>query len=478
MLRLPFFSAFALLCVSSVPALAATLSVGPGKPFAKPCEAIGAATAGDTIEVDAAGNYNGDACAWSTDNLTVKGVNGRAKIDDTGATVSQGKGIFVIYAQNATIENFELAGASVGDMNGAGIRHQGLKLTVRNCFFHDNQDGILGGPLEGGMPADGKGEVLVETSEFAHNGAGDGQSHNMYLNHYGKFTLRYSYSHASNVGHLVKSRAVENHILYNRLSDDDSSNVSYEINLPNGGKSYVIGNVVEQGVDPNGQENGAILDFGSEGPAAGSELFVVNNTLVNNRTQGATFVKVNAGVTIASVLRNNVFFGPGTVCDQASAALDHNFTMGDPKLVDAASVDFHLQMGSPCADMGADPGMGDGLPLLPTFQYVHPASFEARASVGTIDIGAYELGGAAMSSGSGGGASMASTSAGTGGSVGAGGSSAVGAGGTTDSSGGQAPSASDSGGCSAAGRTGSSAWLLVATAALSAFCRRRAHPGA
>ena len=69
------------LLVAAPAAAAATLLVGPGQMYATPCAAIAAAAAGDTIQVDAAGTYTGDTCAWSTDNLTVQGVNGRAKID-------------------------------------------------------------------------------------------------------------------------------------------------------------------------------------------------------------------------------------------------------------------------------------------------------------------------------------------------------------------------------------------------------------
>ena len=99
-------------------ALAATLSVGPGKTYAKPCAAIAVAQPGDVIEVDASGNYDGDTCAWSTDNLTVRGVGGRAKIDLTGVTPAQQKGIFTITAPNATIENFELSGAAISRERG------------------------------------------------------------------------------------------------------------------------------------------------------------------------------------------------------------------------------------------------------------------------------------------------------------------------------------------------------------------------
>ena len=447
------------LCASS--AFAATLSVGPGKMYAKPCDAGKDAKDGDTIEIDAAGSYAGDVCEWNQTNLTLKGVNGRPKIDATGTTIPNGKGIWVFHGDTTTVENVELVGASVPDANGAGIRHQGLNLTVRGCYFHDNQNGILGAPSKNDT-----GEVLIERSEFAKNGAGDGQSHNMYLNHYAKFTLQYSYSHSSNLGHLVKSRAVESHILYNRLSDDESVNVSYEINLPNGGKSYVIGNLIEQASDPNGEQNGGIIDYGSEMAQPGSDLFVLNNTVVNNRTKGGTFVQINGSVSTPAVLRNNIFTGGGTVCNQASAVLDHNFT-DDPKLVDAANHDYHLLPDSPCAEAGADPGMGDGQSLTPTLQYVHPTSFEKRTTVGTIDIGAYELGGG--STGSGGGTGVGGGAATT--TTGGGGSAATtttgGAGG--GSGGGSASGSGDESGCGCSvvgddspGRAASALLLLAA----------------
>jgi len=468
-------------CASS--ALAATLTVGPGKTYAKPCDANKDAKDGDTVEIEASGDYAGDFCQWSQNNLTLKGVNGRPKIDATGKTISNGKGIWVFYGDTATVENIEFSGAAVDSANGAGIRHQGLNLTVRDCYFHDNQDGILGGPLKGGQPANGQGEVLIERCEFAKNGAGDGQSHNMYLNHYAKFTLQYSYTHSSNVGHLIKSRALESHILYNRISDDESTNVSYEINLPDGGRAFVIGNLIEQASDPNGEQNGAIIDFASESAQPNSDLFVVNNTIVNNRTKGGTFVQIKDTVTTPALLRNNIFSGNGTACSQASAVLDHNFTMGDPKLVDAMNHDYHLVAGSPCADAGIDPGMGDSQSLAPAFQYVHPTSFEKRTAVGTIDIGAYELGGGSSSTGTGAGGgpvvSGSSSATGVGGSVtggtttGAGGSEATGSGSGGGSTG--TPGTDSGCGCSVIGNDGEgrgAAALLVLAAALVSRRRR------
>src|SRR4051794_33088113 len=74
---------------------AATLSVGPGKAFATPCQALTRAVAGDVVEIDAAGSYAGDVCAFAVDNLTIRGINGRPKIDAAGANAA-GKGTWVL----------------------------------------------------------------------------------------------------------------------------------------------------------------------------------------------------------------------------------------------------------------------------------------------------------------------------------------------------------------------------------------------
>lgn len=382
--RLAVLAAAALL-VSVTPAQAAsTLQVGPGKTYAKPCAAFAAAQAGDTVEIDAAGNgtYDGDVCAFNKADLTIRGVNGRAKIDAAGKS-SQGKAIWVIQGASNVVENIELSGCAVPDKNGAGIRQEGRNLTVRGCSFHDNEDGILTG-------ADAQSEILIETTEFANNGAGDGYSHNMYIGHVGKFTLRYCYSHHAKIGHLVKSRAAKNFILYNKLVDAADGTASYEIDLPNGGTSYVIGNVIQQG---QATDNSTIVSYRAEGGSAenpGDDLYFVNNTVVDERSPAGLFVRVNA--TTPAVIKNNIFRGAGKVTDQTSAVLANNLVNTDPLFANAAAFDYHLLTGSPAINAGADPGMGAGFALAPTSQYVETASFEARPSDGTLDLGAFEFG--------------------------------------------------------------------------------------
>ncbi|MBK8255199.1 MAG: right-handed parallel beta-helix repeat-containing protein [Polyangiaceae bacterium] len=432
-----------ILLVSSQTAYSATLQVGPGKAYSTPCDAIAAAAAGDTIEVDATGNYAGDVCYWATDNLTIVGVNGRPKIDAAGQN-AQGKAIWVIGGANTVIENIELTGATVPDQNGAGIRQEGKNLTVRKCYFHNNEDGILAGDNDGS-------EILIEETEFAENGYGDGQSHNLYINHVAKLTFRYNYSHDAKVGHLLKSRAAENHILYNRLTQENGTG-SYEIDLPNGGTSLIIGNYVQQGPM---SENSNIVSYGAEGihpKNPGTDLFVINNTFYNGKGAGA-FVNVGGAISTPAILRNNIFSGHDVITNQMSAVLEANFldASGDPMFVDLASLDLRIKDTSPCKDAGVDPGMAAGQSLTPEEHYVHPTGHETRTAVGVIDIGAYEIGGGMVGTGGAGGATGGSggTGASASGGAGTGGNgtgTAGGSGGNDAGSGGGGNSGGD-GGC-------------------------------
>lgn len=377
--RTRYLAAMAACCLIHLDAAANTLHVGPGQTYAKPCAAIAAAGAGDSILIDAAGVYDGDVCAWSTNGLTLQGINGRPHIDAAGSN-AQGKAIWVISGNDTTIDNIELSGCHVPDLNGAGIRQQGINLTVRHAYFHDNEDGILTG--------DGIGSTItIEYSEFAHNGAGDGYSHNLYIGHVGLLVFRYNWSHDAVVGHLLKSRAAENRIYYNRLTGE-AGNESYEINLPNGGLSYVVGNLIQQSATT---QNGAMLDYLSEGLGANTDdrLFVVNNTFVNDRGNGI-FLQIGAATTTPVVARNNIFHGGGAPSSQANSVLDHDYVGSGALFVDAAHYDYRLLPTAAVIDAGVEPGSGAGQPLLPTNVYVHPAAAANRPVVGTIDIGAYE----------------------------------------------------------------------------------------
>lgn len=421
------------------------LSVGPDGAYPTPCAAFAAAADGDSIEIDAAGVYDGDVCAVTKNQLTIRGVEGLAKIDAAGQH-SGGKGIWVVQGDDTTIESVEFSGAAVPDLNGAGIRQEGTNLTVRGCVFRDNENGILGGDGE-------SSHILIENSEFDQNGAGDGYSHNLYIGHAGKLTFRYNWSHRSVIGHLLKSRAAENYVLYNRITGEEGSS-SYELNFPNGGKTYVIGNLIEQG---NSSDNNSILAYLEEGTDDANPshaLFVVNNTFVNTRGNG-TFLSIAADADPAQIT-NNVFAGGGTVTNQASAMLAGNHDGEMPCLTDAAAYDYTLLAGSTCVDTGVVAGDGDGFSLLPDGHYAHPRQGNGRASVGVIDIGAFELGGDVAAEG---GATNGGDGGATAGQAGRdGGSAGSGAGSSAGSSGSGSSGASTSAGTStSAGKGGTSA---------------------
>lgn len=357
-------------------AQARTLTVGPGKTYAKPSLAAAQAANGDTVLIEA-GLYAGDVAFWDADNLVLKGRTAFAHLRADGQHAG-GKGIWVIQGKNTTVENVEFSGAKVPDENGAGIRQEGPGLTVRNCYFHDNENGILGG---GGSTA----EIVIEGSEFANNGFGDGYTHNMYIDEPIKsFTLRSSTSRLAKVGHLVKSRARVNYILYNRIMDEAAGTSSYQVDLPNGGAAYIIGNVIQQGP---ANDNPTLVAFAMEGNSnPQKEIYLVNNTFVNDHGSGA-FVSVSGSPTVK--LWNNLFVGPGSRLNGAGDTAA-NLASSDPGFVDRAKHDYRLTAASPAIDKGRDPGAVAGFSLSPAFQFAPGSSGAARPVNGALDIGAFE----------------------------------------------------------------------------------------
>jgi hypothetical protein len=460
---LPGLVAGSLLVTSA--AYADTLEVGPDKTLKKPCAAFAAAKDGDTIQIDGAGDYTGDVCAVLKNKLTIRGVNGRPKIDANG-TSSGGKAAWIVSGDDTTIDNIEFLNAKANDKNGAGIRQEGTNVTIRNCSFHDNEDGILAGD-------NADSTVTIENSEFFKNGFGDGQSHNLYINHVGSLVFRFNYSHDAKIGHLLKSRAKTSLIAYNRLTDENGT-ASYEIDLPNAGTSYVIGNIIEQSATT---DNPALIAYGEEGITTGwgSDLYVVNNTLVNHRAAGATSLMVAAEETTKVQLTNDIFFGPGTVTNQAGAVQTTNYADADPKFVDPAKFDFHLADGSPAIDKGTTPANAGAMSLVPDHHYVHPTSSIGRKTVGAaIDIGAYEKGGDVVGGADGGASSSSSSSSG---SATGPGTSSSGGGSSSGNANGAAPTPAsdddDGCGCHTTPSRSSAALGVGAFFALSVLLRRR-----
>jgi VanZ family protein len=319
-----------LIAIQANPTDAATIRVGPQSTYKVPSAAARVARDGDLIEIEA-GLYAGDAAVWQQNRLTIRGMNGRAHMRADGAH-AEGKAIWVIKGANTTVENIEFSGAKVADRNGAGIRLEGPGLTLRNCHFHHNEMGILTG-------AHPTSEVLIERSEFSHNARPDGHNHNVYIGAVRSFTLRASSVHHAMRGHNVKSRALQNFILYNRIMDERDGRSSYALEFPNGGVAFVIGNVIQQGPL---NDNRTIVAFGTEGTKNPvNELHFVANTVVNEDPRGARFVFIKDRIQAAPIF-NNVFAGPGDLL-VGPGELSSNARVGMADFVAPEKSDYRLK---------------------------------------------------------------------------------------------------------------------------------------
>ncbi|MCX7590169.1 MAG: hypothetical protein N2255_00935, partial [Kiritimatiellae bacterium] len=245
---------------------------------------------------------------------------------------------------------------------------------------------------------------------FDHCGhsAGSVATHSVYISQRcTRLTFRYNYSTHTHDGHLLKSRAKESWVMYNRLTDEDGAG-SAVADFPNGGLVVLVGNLMHKG--PKGHNN-RMIAVGMEGlKHERNEIYVVNNTMWwnNRRPNEAWFVRLEnrrPAVGPASgqetdpqprakaVILNNICIGPIGIINREEAQLDGNLLFRSPEeagFVDFDKFDFHLKPTSPCRDRGRNPGEVDGISLKPVFHYLHPASFEKRPEDGALDVGAYE----------------------------------------------------------------------------------------
>jgi hypothetical protein len=271
------------------------LTVGRGQQYSTVSAAIGASHNGDTILVHA-GTYTNDFATIDT-NITLQGVEGMVNMVGT-EPIPNGKAIFVTNGNDA-INHFSFSGAQVANGNGAGIRYQAGNLLLNSDYFHDNQEGLLSAPSP-------TGTITINNSEFAHNGSGDGQTHNLYVGDIATLTIRNSYFHDAIVGHEIKSRARETIIENSRIQDGPNGTASYSIDLPNGGKTLIQKNLIEQG--PLSQ-NPIIITSGEEGGVyANTSLQISNNEIINHLASSSVLAIRNAtGAT--ALINGNKFYG-------------------------------------------------------------------------------------------------------------------------------------------------------------------------
>ncbi len=283
---------------------ASLLQVGPGRDIQTLADAARRARDGDTVEVDA-GTYRGAAAVavWQRDRLTLRAVGGRVRLLADGAA-AEGKAIWVVRGGQVQVQGFDFEGTRVAARNGAGIRFEAGRLTVRDCRFVDNEMGLL-------TSNDPRAELTVQNSEFARNQRPDGHNHQLYAGSIGRLTVTDSHLHHGTTGHLLKSRAAVSHISRNRLVDGPEGSASYELEFPNGGVAVVLDNLIRQ--SPRTQ-NPIMISYGAEGyrwPA--NTLVLAGNTLVDDLPQAGTWLRVFPGDVTLKILDNRLVGGSSPV---------------------------------------------------------------------------------------------------------------------------------------------------------------------
>jgi hypothetical protein len=232
---------------------------------------------------------------------------------------AEGKAILVVRAPGVRIENIGFRGARVPAGNGAGIRFEAGSLVLDRCSFLDNEMGLL---------TAGRPDMALAVHHCVFGDAprhDSGQLHHLlYAGAIGQLVVTHSRFHRGWRGHLLKSRARINRILFNELDDGPDGGAAYELEFPDGGDNLVLGNRIGQGA---GTHNPALLSLGAEADRPGSDaarrshrLDLRRNRFVNRFVGDAErtprFVHLwpdRLPGPLAVEAAANVFEGPGVI---------------------------------------------------------------------------------------------------------------------------------------------------------------------
>ena len=412
----------AVLFVSARTAAAATIQVGPGDSYDK----IEGANPGDEVVI-APGTYAfrvyltkaGTAAApihihaqdpanppvWDMGTTLVEDAPGSYTAGDRGRGCWQLSG-----GTGYVIEGIVFRHCRTSSDNSAGIRYyNGSSVTVRDCVFQDNDDGMTGGTQDS--------TATVEYCEFDHNGntaaSTSAPTHNLYI-YGGTFTLRYSWVHdpaqAQNFHIRAHTALIESNWFARAASyegdlmtdDDYAGGATFT-------QSIVLrGNVFLEGTTQSNKGQMFVLYNDTQASGLTLSAHVLFNTFIGDGTHPAFVHLSNAdGTPMSAEVDDNVIAGTsqpvlvedathGTVTGKnnwlqtgATAGTLTGSVFGtDPGFVSAATEGFHLAPGSGAIGAASIAGVMD----LPTTEYWQDEKVTRlqRARATTKDIGAFE----------------------------------------------------------------------------------------
>lgn len=238
--------------------------------------AIASAKSGAVIDVPA-GDYDLTDVKIAR-SLTLRGPAQGGVVFRSAETTE--KGILVpLGGVDLTVENITFSGAKSWDRNGAGVRHEGRNLTIVNCRFIGNEDGILATGAADGV-------VKILDSEFVDSGFGDGQSHAIYVVNAARLDVVDSKFIGTRIGHHVKSLA-DATIVSGTLFDDAYGRSSYAVDASKGGDVVIENNRFIQAADA---DNYTIVNYDLSRGGEAKSLRLVGNE-ITNRFDGGVFLR-------------------------------------------------------------------------------------------------------------------------------------------------------------------------------------------
>jgi RTX calcium-binding nonapeptide repeat (4 copies) len=252
-------------------------------------------------------------------NVTIKAdTSGTARANFFAGT-NFSKGIFhVVEGASATFDGigfYNTAGEFGGGQssNEAGIRHEGVNLTIINGHFENNLNGILGTALNG---SNGQlhGDLNVSTSTFIDNGdqtVGAGQEHHIYYT--GRsVSVNQSYFRNSGFGHAIKTVVDIGTTVTNSIIEDGGAPANSAVNATGGGTLTITGNTITKSAE---SQNPYFFFYTTErdGGVSGA-INISNNTLNSLKPAGSdTLLLGNYSDQTATFNNNTITGGINTV---------------------------------------------------------------------------------------------------------------------------------------------------------------------
>lgn len=349
---------------SAIPAAADRLIVGADGGSLP--DALARARDGDTIEL-LPGDYTGAPLVLEGRRLTLRGVGNRPVFKHAGRLPGGAKALLTVRGGEVTLENLRFGGARADNGEGAGLRMEGGRLTVRDCSFYDNEYGLH-------ALNDESARLHIEHSEFGQAPKVVGGLHHLLnVGRIGSLEVRGTRFQQGFEGHLIKVRARETMLAYNFIHDGFRGGASYEVDLAGGGVATLIGNVIGQGSDT---QNPVVVAYGAEGGHwERNELRLAHNTLVNYGWTPAWFLRVFEDKMRSPqvVAVNNLVVGIGVFSLGAPGRFEGNRTVSRRQLRDFETYAFELPPDSMWRNSGIDPRNIDGHDLSPKGEFDWPA---------------------------------------------------------------------------------------------------------